>query len=96
MVSSLISPLIDWALIRLITESQPSRLTACWMEAMRLVRPKYGELTIFSSAPESPGSWLINRAMALRSGTGMTCSICRSTMICGCGGTLMPCSTRRI
>ncbi|MNZ62302.1 hypothetical protein D3C78_804180 [compost metagenome] len=93
MVSSLISPLIDCALIRLITVLQPSRFTACWIEAMRLARPKNGELTIFSRAPDRPGSWLMSRAMDLRSGLGMTCSICRSTMICGCGGTLMPCRT---
>ena len=83
MVSSLISPLIDWALIRLITERLPSRFTARWIEVMRLARPKNGEFTSFRRAPERPGSWLISLAMFFRSGLGMTCSICRSTMIWG-------------
>ncbi len=96
MVSSLISPLIDWALIRLITERLPSRFTARWIEVMRLARPKNGEFTSFRRAPERPGSWLISLAMFFRSGLGMTCSICRSTMIWGCGGTLMPCRAWRI
>jgi hypothetical protein len=39
MVSSLISPLIDWALIRLMIERLPSRFTARWIEPILFVRP---------------------------------------------------------
>ncbi len=39
MVSSLISPLIDCALIRLIIDRLPNRFTARWIEAILLLRP---------------------------------------------------------
>ena len=39
MVSSLISPLLDWALIRLTIERLPNRFTARWIEAILLLRP---------------------------------------------------------
>ncbi|MNG03894.1 hypothetical protein D3C84_869940 [compost metagenome] len=39
MVSSFISPLIDCALIRLMTERLPSRFTARWIEAILLLSP---------------------------------------------------------